>query len=569
MKKNLLRRLLLTIAMCLTATMTWADIAIDEAHFPDPGFRQWMLHSSFGEDGIITDAEIAELWHFEVGNSDSWTVLSVKGVNYFPNLRELYLPPSVSTVDLTECPNLTELVLFADDESQMTTIDLSPLPLLKRFICVGSHFTSLDLRNNPLLNDLFVWDSVNLTTMDISKCKNLVDVRCDNTALSSVDVSGCSKLERLHCFNCPNLTSINVTGCTELLNLTCYETPIANLDVSTCTKLAEFFCEKTNITRLDLTPNGDMHTLRCTECKLTELILPNSLVWNIQCQDNPDLTTLTIHGNAELGIVNFSNTKVQTVDLTSCKNLNTIVGWNTPLSSLDLTHCPELASIDLAMTKLTTLDLSNCLKLDGVKVDNSQLTSLKLPDSGCNLHTLECSNNQLSVLDLRGCEYLMSLDCHDNQLTSLLLDPHVYPQDYAEYRFELGALSLYNNKLKGAAVDAIANKLLPREYETQFQFCDGSNANEGNSMTPEQVAAFKAKNWFPTIQQYLDPAHPSPDQLVWLDYAGEDPSGISLVKETTDSDASYYSINGIQLTAPRNGVNIIKTAKGTRKVMVK
>ena len=59
------------------------------------------------------------------------------------------------------------------------------------------------------------------------------------------------------------------------------------------------------------------------------------------------------------------------------------------------------------------------------------------------------------------------------------------------------------------------------------------------------------------------------DQLVWLDYAGEDPSGISLVKETTDSDASYYSINGIQLTAPRNGVNIIKTAKGTRKVMVK
>jgi uncharacterized protein YjbI with pentapeptide repeats len=405
--------------------------------------------------------------------------------------------------------------------------------------------------------------------MDISNCKKLVDVRCDNTALSSVDVSGCSKLERLHCFNCPNLTSINVTGCTELLNLTCYETPIANLDVSTCTKLAEFFCEKTNITRLDLTPNGDMHTLRCTECKLQELILPNSLVWNIQCQDNPDLTTLTIHGNAELGIVNFSNTKVQTVDLTSSKNLTTIVGWNTPLSSLDLTHCPELAGIDLANTKLTTLDLSNCLKLDGVKVDNCQLTSLKLPDSGCNLHTLDCSNNQLSVLDLRGCEYLMSLDCHDNQLTSLLLNPHVYPQDYTEYRFELGALSMYNNKLKGAAIDAIANKLLPREYETQFQFCDGSNANEGNSMTPEQVAAFKAKNWFPTIQQYLDPAHPSPDQLVWLDYAGEDPSGISLVKETTDSDASYYSINGIQLTAPRNGVNIIKTAKGTRKVMVK
>ncbi len=51
MKKNLLRRLLLTIAMCLTATMTWADIAIDEAHFPDPGFRQWTLHTSFTSDG--------------------------------------------------------------------------------------------------------------------------------------------------------------------------------------------------------------------------------------------------------------------------------------------------------------------------------------------------------------------------------------------------------------------------------------------------------------------------------------------------------------------------------------
>jgi hypothetical protein len=83
-----------------------------------------MLHSPFGYDGIITNAEIAELWHFEIGNSDEWTVLSVKGLNYFPNLKELFLPPSVTTIDLSECPDLTELVLYSADDYQMTSIDL-------------------------------------------------------------------------------------------------------------------------------------------------------------------------------------------------------------------------------------------------------------------------------------------------------------------------------------------------------------------------------------------------------------------------------------------------------------
>lgn len=569
MNKNFFTRLMTAFFIFLPAMMTWADIPIDEAHFPDPGFRQWLRQNPFGYDGIITNSELPELEHFEVGNGDSWTVLSVKGLNYFPNLMELFLPPTVASIDLSECPKLTELVLYADAESKMTSIDLSPVPNLEWLICVDSHFTSLDLTNNPRLTHLYVWNSEKLATMNISNCKLLEDVRCDGTAISSLDVSGCSRLERLHCFYCPNLTNINVTGCSELITLICYESPIADLDLSTCSTLAEFSCDNTNLTRLDLTPNGGIHVLSCKECKLTELILPNSLVWDIQCQDNPDLSTLTINGNEELLTVNFSNTNVQTIDLTSSKNLTNIVGWNTPLQSLDLTHCPDLGGIDLANTQLTTLDLSNCLKLDGVKVDHCQLTSLKLPDSGCSLHNLECSNNQLSVLDLRGCEDLLSLECHDNQLTSLLLNPHIYPQDYPDYRYELWALSIYNNKLTGAAVDAIASKLLPREYEYLIWFYDATNPNEGNSMTPEQVAAFKAKNWNPLCQQYIDPANPSDDQKTWFDYAGDDSSDIRFVNRTDDSHAAYYQINGVRIAAPHKGFNIVKTDGAARKVLIR
>ena len=566
MKTSRLKMFLAGVIACLSITTAWADIPIDAAHFPDEGFRKWMSVTTFGEDGIITDAEIDGIDHLEVVNGDDWTVKSVKGIKYFPKLTSLYMVWTIDNVDLTECPQLEVLLVGWWGECQMTSIDLSPVPNLKKFTCVGSHIKSLDLRNNPLITDLFVWDCPDLETMDISNCKKLYDLRCDGTLLSSIDVSNCKDLYLFNCFGCPNLTSINVTGCTDLCYFSCYDTPVASIDVSTCEKLAEYHCHRTNMTRLDLYHNGGITVLACTGGKLQEIILPNSLVHTIDCHDNPQLTTLNISGSSHLRTINFSNTQVANVDLSACQELGLLVGWGTPLSELDLTNCPDIGEIDCADTKLTSLNLSGCLQLDRVKVDNCQLTTLKMPASGCKIATLDCKDNKLSELDLRGCGQLMTLECQNNQLTSLLLNPIIYPDDYPDFRYELGTLCVYNNKLRDTAVDALINKLLPREYETDLWFYDAISGKEGNYMTPEQVAAAKAKNWSPLYQNYVDPSNPQPEQITWYSYEGGNISSIQLQK-ADQHDGIYHTIEGIRLQGQptQKGLYI----RNNKKILVK
>ena len=84
MKTSRLKMFLTGIITYLSITPAWANIPIDAAHFPDEGFREWMTHQPFGEDGVITDAEINGIDHLEVVNDGDWTVKSVKGIKYFP-----------------------------------------------------------------------------------------------------------------------------------------------------------------------------------------------------------------------------------------------------------------------------------------------------------------------------------------------------------------------------------------------------------------------------------------------------------------------------------------------------
>ena len=64
------------------------------------------------------------------------------------------------------------------------------------------------------------------------------------------------------------------------------------------------------------------------------------------------------------------------------------------------------------MNELTELVELNC--------SDNQLTSLDVT-SCINLWILECNNNLIASLDLRFCPELGSLECHNNRLTSLLI----------------------------------------------------------------------------------------------------------------------------------------------------
>ncbi|AEE12987.1 leucine-rich repeat domain-containing protein [Porphyromonas asaccharolytica] len=88
------------------------------------------------------------------------------------------------------------------------------------------------------------------------------------------------------------------------------------------------------------------------------------------------------------------------------------------LTSLDLPKSTVLTWLWCSGNQLTSLDLSNNTALTTLGCSNNQLTSLDLPKNTA-LTTLYCDRNQLTRLDVSKNAALTELGCSENQLTSL------------------------------------------------------------------------------------------------------------------------------------------------------
>ena len=94
--------------VCLLMTATaFTQVEINETNFPDVSFRNYLLEQSYGEDGVITDTEIASI-----------TDINVYGRNIS---------------DLTGIKFFTNLVRFWCSNNYLTAIDLSGLTRLEYF----------------------------------------------------------------------------------------------------------------------------------------------------------------------------------------------------------------------------------------------------------------------------------------------------------------------------------------------------------------------------------------------------------------------------------------------------
>ena len=125
-----------------------------------------------------------------------------------------------------------------------------------------------------------------------------------------------------------------------------------------------------------------------------------------------------------------------------------------------------------------------------------------------------------------------------------------------EYFFALQYLYIYQNCIKGEAMDALI-EALPIDKEGDAWFPVMYNSGEQNEMTSAQVAAAKAKGWIP--KEY--------NGSYWSDY---DPSTNVVINETNFPDENFrnwvlsqtYGADGV-LTA--NEVSMINTIEVTNK----
>lgn len=146
-------------------------VAIDATNFPDGAFRQYVADNfDKDKDGALNQTERNAVKEIRISNSGC---TSLQGLKYFSKLTDLFCSDN----------NLTEL-------------DVSENPELKRLICYNNSLTSLNLNKNTKLKSLNC-NKNKLTVLDLRENKSLWWLRCNNNCLTSLDLRNNPKIRDL------------------------------------------------------------------------------------------------------------------------------------------------------------------------------------------------------------------------------------------------------------------------------------------------------------------------------------------------------------------------------------
>ena len=146
MVKNYLKTLLLSAFAMMLPLVASADVEINETTFPDEGFRNWVLRQSYGQDGVLTDEEIAGVTRIMVNTNG---VQNLKGIEHFTSLTTLYCSAvQLMELDVSKC---TKLEVLECDWNQLTSLDVSKNTALKELVCGANPLTTLNVSMNTAL----------------------------------------------------------------------------------------------------------------------------------------------------------------------------------------------------------------------------------------------------------------------------------------------------------------------------------------------------------------------------------------------------------------------------------
>lgn len=129
-----MKNFLLLFAALLFAANASADVVIDQTTFPDANFRYYVRSQSYGSDGVLTDAEIAEVksmfpWYRDIED--------LTGIEYFTELETLDVGGNLlAEVDLSQNTKLKRLSL---DNNLLTSVDVSIFPDLNKLLRKPTH----------------------------------------------------------------------------------------------------------------------------------------------------------------------------------------------------------------------------------------------------------------------------------------------------------------------------------------------------------------------------------------------------------------------------------------------
>ena len=293
------------------------SLPINEKNFPDPNFRKYIKTYKAGGRDVLTVEEQRKVESIEV---KGWNISNLKGIEAFPNLKELNCENnSIQKLDLRQNPELEKLIC---NKNQLTQLDLSKNPNIYFLNCSWNQLEQLDVSH---LKDLVTLDCSHndLEQLDVKNSKSLVALNCSANQLTELDVDVTHKpnLERVECQN-NQLTSL-ILGQNKLLNkLNCAHNQLTQLNLNNMISLKDLNCFNNQLTVLDVSDSPKLTTLWLGDNHLTSLNLDNNpnlnfSITDIYSSDFNNVYTVTLNPDRTFDLRN----------LPEGFDINRVTGW--------------------------------------------------------------------------------------------------------------------------------------------------------------------------------------------------------------------------------------------------
>lgn len=282
--------------------------------------------------------------------------------------------------------------------------------------------------------------------------------------------------------------AVDFTGINQFVNLTYIdisETYVRKLDVSGLQNLTTLYCKKCPmLSEINLDGCVSLETFNCAESKVNSLDLSScKTLKKLGVYYNPlrylkvDSAISAYYKKYGKGLSSESETSTLNLQLLNSSEF-TLVGSRTKsftltdnldLISVDLSGCKYIQSINLGgCTNLSKLELPQKDKLQSICIKDTRISSLNL--EGCmSLVKLLCTNTQITSLDVSGLNTLETVECYDSQIRSF----------NAEGCSNMETLYCYNNQIALLNVNGCNSLKYLKCYNNNLGILDLSKSGLG------------------------------------------------------------------------------------------
>ncbi|NTW21662.1 MAG: hypothetical protein HGA42_19775, partial [Nostocales cyanobacterium W4_Combined_metabat2_030] len=196
---------------------------------------------------------------------------------------------------------------------------------------------------------------------------------------------------------------VTSSGDTQILQVYCNKNNLTSLDISNCPTIQNLDCSSNNLTSIDISKNVLLYQLNCYENQITSIdITKNTRMQYLSCSDNK-LSSLLTTNITKLERLISSENPISSIDVSTNTNLIELNLMYCNLSDLKLSHfSSNIEKLDLSYNPLKTISLENLPNLKNFScigyIINKTLTDIDL-SFNTKLQTLNVNTQLLKKLD--------------------------------------------------------------------------------------------------------------------------------------------------------------------------